>query len=558
MDLLLPLFPDHTGAESKGGGLVWALLFVLLVAFIVKSTSHQKKKKKHQKQKAPEAKGRLPLIGHLHLLGGGVPVFRTLSSMAEAHGPIFSLRLGFHNTLIVSGRELARECLSTFDKIFATRPNIAAGRYMGYNNAFFALAPYGEYWREMRKIATLELLSPQRLQKLKHVRDSEILCLVKDLFSTYERHHKNITHHDHMVEVPMSQLLEHLTFNINVRIIAGKRFSGDEKTLSDEEGEAFRLKKAVKEMTYLSGVFVEADALPLRWHKWVDLQGHVRAMKKTAKDIDSVLQLWLHQHLHKTTAYSDRDDSDFMDVLISMFSDQDALICGHQRDVVIKATALTLILTGTGSTAITVTWALSLLLNHPNVLKKAQDELDTNIGTHKWVQESDITNLQYLQAIIKETLRLYPPAPLTGIREAMEDCFVGGYFVQKGTRLLINIWKLQRDPQAWKNPNEFLPERFMEDDHKDLDFKGQNFEYIPFSSGRRSCPGTTFGLQVVSLTLARLLQGFDLSAQAQAPAAKAGGVAVEMSEGLGVALPKLNPLQVMIKPRLSFELYQQL
>lgn len=212
----------------------------------------------------------------------------------------------------------------------------------------------------------------------------------------------------------------------------------------------------------------------------------------------------------------------------------------------------TMILTGTGSTAITLTWALSLLLNHPRVLKKAQEELDTNIGTHKWVQESDIKNLQYLHAIIKETLRLYPPAPLTGIREAMEDCFVGGYFVPKGTRLLINIWKLQRDPQVWSNPNEFLPERFVEDDHKDLDFKGQNFEYIPFSSGRRSCPGTTFGIQVVSLTLARLLQGFDLSA------AEDGGVAVDMSEGLGVALQKLNPLKVMIKPRLSSELYEQL
>ncbi|KAK4270184.1 hypothetical protein QN277_023256 [Acacia crassicarpa] len=544
---------DHVPAsysvlESKG--VVWALLFVL-VAFVVRSrSSNNEVKKKNKNEIAPEAKGGFPLIGHLHLLGGPVPVFRTLSSMADAHGPIFSLRLGFHNTLIVSSRELARECLSTFDKVFATRPNIAAGRYMGYNNAIFALAPYGEYWREMRKIATLELLSSHRLQKLKHVRDSEILCLMKDLFSTHQ-HHKNTNTHNHKVEVPMSDILEHLTFNINVRNIAGKRFSGDEKTRSDEESEAYRLKRAVREATYLSGVFVEEDALPSKLHRWVDFQGHVRAMKKTAKDIDSVLQVWLHQHLHKSTS---SEPSDFMDVMIAMFSDQDALICGHQRDVVIKATALILILTGSGSTAITLTWALSLLLNHPHVLKKAQHELNTIVGTHKWVQESDIKDLQYLHAIIKETLRLYPPAPLTGIREAMEDCFVGGYYVPKGTRLLINIWKLQRDPEVWSNPNEFLPERFMEDDHKDLDFKGQNFEYIPFSSGRRSCPGATFGLQVVSLTLARLLQGFDLSAATT----EDGGGTVDMSEGLGVALPRLNPLQLMIKPRLSSKLYQQL
>ncbi|KAK4270182.1 hypothetical protein QN277_023256 [Acacia crassicarpa] len=538
---------SHGVLESKG--VVWALLLVL-VAFVVRSrSSNREVKKKNKNETAPEAKGGLPLIGHLHLLGGPLPVCRTLSSMADAHGPIFSLRLGFHNTLIVSGRELARECLSTFDKVFATRPNIAAGRYIGYNNAMFALAPHGEYWREMRKIATTELLSSQRLQKLKHVRDSEILCLMKDLFSTHQSHKNNTNHH--MVEVPMKDILELLTFNITVRIIAGKRFSGDEKTRSDEESEGFRLKRAVREFTYLSGVFVEADAVPLKLHKWVDFQGHVRAMKKTANDIDSVLHVWLHQHLHKPTS---SEPSDFMDILISMFSNQDALIFGHQRDDVIKAAALNLILTGTGSTAITLSWALSLLLNHPHVLKKAQHELDTIVGTHKWVQESDIKDLQYLHAIIKETFRLYPPAPLTGIREAMEDCFVGGYYVPKGTRLFINIWKLQRDPEVWSKPNEFLPERFMEDDHKDLDFKGQNFEYIPFSSGRRSCPGATFGLQVVSLTLARLLQGFDLSAATT----EDGGGTVDMSEGLGVALPRLNPLQLMIKPRLSSKLYQQL
>lgn len=118
--------------------------------------------------------------------------------------------------------------------------------------------------------------------------------------------------------------------------------SGDEKTLSDEESEAFRLKRGVKEATYLSGVFVEADALPLSLHKWVDFQGHVRAMKKTAKDIDSVLQLWLHQHLHKKRSSTNLNnaDTDFMDLLISMFPDQHARIYGHPRDVVIKATAL--------------------------------------------------------------------------------------------------------------------------------------------------------------------------------------------------------------------------
>ena len=208
-----------------------------------------------------------------------------------------------------------------------------------------------------------------------------------------------------------------------------------------------------------------------------------------------------------------------------------------------------LVLTGSGSTAITLTWALSLLLNHPKVLKAAQQELDTHIGKERWVQESDIKNLNYLHAIIKETLRLYPPAPLTGIREAMEDCCVAGYHVPKGARLLINLWQSQRDPQVWSNPNEFNPERFLTI-HQDIDFMSQNFELLPFSFGRRSCPGLTFGLQVLHLTLARLIQGFDISTK--------DGAEVDMTEGLGVALPKENKLQVMLEPRLPLMLYESL
>lgn len=201
-----------------------------------------------------------------------------------------------------------------------------------------------------------------------------------------------------------------------------------------------------------------------------------------------------------------------------------------------------LILTGSESTALTMAWAIGSLLNNPRALKIAQGELDSVVGRHRWVQESDIRSLEYLQAIVKETLRLYPPAPLTGVREALEDCHIGDYHVPKDTRLLVNIWKLQRDPMVWSKPNEFLPERFLSE-HKKVEFQGQNFEYIPFSSGRRSCPGATFGLQVVHLTLARMLQGFDISAAGDSP--------VDMAQGPGIALCRTSPLRVVLKPRLG-------
>ncbi|KAF3431669.1 hypothetical protein FNV43_RR26401 [Rhamnella rubrinervis] len=427
--------------------------------------------------------------------------------MADKHGPIFSLRLGQKRTLVVSSWEVVKECFTTNDRIFANRPSIAVGKYVGYNNAIFALAPYGQYWRDIRKLATLELLSAHRLELLKHVRASEVDLFIKELFTLSKSSSAK-----HNVAVPLSELLEHLTFNINLRLIAGKRFSAS--MYEEKNSEVTRLNNAIKETLYLSGVFVWSDAIP--WLEWLDIHGHVRSMKRTFKEIDFVLK-------------------------------EDVMSAGHTRDTVIKATALILTLTGTESTAVTLTWTLSLLLNNPSALKSAQEELDTQVGRDRWVQESDIHNLKYLQAVVKESLRLNPPGPITGPREATEDCYIGNHFVPKGTRLAVNIWKLQRDPQIWSDLCEFRPERFMTT-HADLGLKGQNFEYIPFSSGRRSCPGMTLGLIVVQGVLARLLQGFDIRTK--------GGEPVDMREGLGIALPKASPLEVVLAPRLPLQLYE--
>ncbi|XP_020224055.2 cytochrome P450 CYP82D47 [Cajanus cajan] len=514
-------------------------ILALLIAYIVlRSIRSPNGSKMRKGNKVPEPRGALPLIGHLHLLNSKIPYFRTFSVMAEKYGPIFSVKLGCHPTLVVNSREIAKECLTTNDKVVASRPDTSAGRIIGYNNAIFGLSPYGKYWREIRKMAILEIFSSYRLEKLKHVRDTETYSLVKDLYSLV----KNVKGSS---EVPISKLLELTTFNIIVRMIAGKRFGGD--TFNEEDNEAWRLRKAIKDATYLFGVFVAADAIPFL--SWCDFQGHVSFMKRTAKDMDIILDKWLEEHVRKRAEDENGScESDFMDVMISTFQDQQE-ICGYKREIVIKATSMFLILTGSGSTAITLTWALSLLLNHGKVLKKAQEELDKHVGKERWVEESDIKKLSYLDAIIKETLRLYPPAPLTGIREVMEDCCVAGYHVSKGTRLLINLWNLQRDPQVWPNPNEFEPERFLTT-HQDMEFMSQNFELIPFSFGRRSCPGMTFGLQVLHLTLARLLQGFHMCTK--------DALQVDMTEGLGLALPKEHALQLILKPRLPLHLYETL
>jgi cytochrome P450 len=202
---------------------------------------------------------------------------------------------------------------------------------------------------------------------------------------------------------------------------------------------------------------------------------------------------------------------------------------------------------GSDTTMVTLTWALSALLNNRHALSKAQEELDIHVGKERLVNEEDINELFYLQAIVKEALRLYPPGPLSGPRESTEDCTIGGYHVPKGTRLVVNLWKIQTDPVVWSDPLEFKPERFLTT-HKDVDVKGQNFELIPFGSGRRACPGISFGLQMLQLTLASLIHAFDISTPSNAP--------VDMTATFGLTNIKSTPLEVVLKPRLPPNLYE--
>ena len=197
---------------------------------------------------------------------------------------------------------------------------------------------------------------------------------------------------------------------------------------------------------------------------------------------------------------------------------------------------------GSETTSLTLTWLLSILLNNKHVLKQAQEELDLKVGRDKWVDDHDIKDLVYIQAIVKETLHL-----VSIPHEAMEDCHVCGYYVPKGTSLLVNVWKLHRDPRIWEDPEKFLLERFLTS-HASIDASGQHFEFIPFGSGRRFCPGYAIALQVSYLAVARLLQGFEFTTPSS--------MLVDMKEGLGITLPKATPLEALLTPRLASRLYQ--
>ncbi|XP_022133138.1 cytochrome P450 CYP82D47-like [Momordica charantia] len=457
--------------------------------------------------KPPSVPGGWPLIGHLPLLGGPQLPHVKLGALADEYGPIFSIQLGIHQAVVINSWEAAKQCFTTHDVAVSFRPKILAAQILGYNYAVFAFGPYDSYWRKMRKTTTLHLLSSRRLELLRDVRESEVNQAIKELYQIWkERRDKQ---GQGLVE--MKQWVGDLTMNLILGVVAGKRYFGP--TAMVEEAEARACQKAMKEFLRLMGLFILGDAVP--YLGWLDVGGHVKAMKRTSKELDHILTQWLEEHKKKRASGKSKEDKDFMDVMLSTLEETpDNVVASdsiHSFDVdtIIKATCLTMVLGGSDTTTVVVTWALSLLLNNHPALIKVQEEVDAHIGRDRELKESDMSELVYLQAVVKETMRLYGAGGLI-LRETSEDFAIDGFHIEKGTRLFINQWKIHRDGRVWGEPLEFKPERFLTT-HRDFDVNGQQFELIPFGGGRRACPGLSFGLQMVQLILGALLHAFDIS-----------------------------------------------
>ncbi|KAL6012472.1 hypothetical protein ACLOJK_002961 [Asimina triloba] len=470
-----------------------------------------------------------------YLLRGQVT--RILASMADKQGPAFILRAG------------SEPCPAT----------VGLRRALGMQ----------EHDVGVRKIITVEILSARRLESFKH------FCLAEIDMNMKRLHREWVKKGGEKLIIEMRNWLLDLSFNVMTMILAGKRYFGSH-SISDE-GEARRFQHAMEEALHLIG-------------------GLERAMKSVAAELDSLMGSWLADHRQKRQQLGkvDGGDRDFLDVMLSTIEEEP--LAGYGSDSVAKATSSrqlnkfcsgfqktgryllkreidgifkdgficthcpisavssqivwmqVLLLDGTDTSSITTSWDLSMLLKNHHVLRRDQDELDIHVGRNRHVDDSDIKNLVYLQAIIKESMRLYLPAPLLIAHEAIEDFSMGGFRIHADTRVFFDAWKMHRNPRIWSEPTEFQPERFLTR-HAGLDVRGQNFEFLPFRSGQRICPGDTFAMQLMHLTVARLLQPFDLDTPDGAP--------VDMTEGLGLTMPRETPLQVLLTTRLPSSLYQQ-
>ncbi|KAB2030101.1 hypothetical protein ERO13_D05G201266v2 [Gossypium hirsutum] len=457
---------------------------------------------------APVAAGAWPIIGYLPLLGGPKAPHETLGDLGEKYGPAYMIRIGVHPALVVNSSDVAKEIFTTNDLHVSSRSEFAAAKHLGYNYAMFGFSPYGQYWREMRKITMVEVLSNHRIDQLKKVFVSEIEGSMKLLYNTWAEKKDG----SGKVLVEMKKHFSDLTLNVVLRTVAGRR------------------------------VVMLGDAVPFL--RWLDIGGYEKRMKITAKELDEISGGWLDDHRKGGHWDENKKEKDFMDVMNSVL--KGASLAGYDADTINKATSLNMILAGSDTTTVTLVWCLSLMLNNPPILKKAQEELDTHISKDRFVNETDIGKLVYIQAIIKETFRMYPPAPLSAPRELNESCSIGGYNIPKGTRLIINLHKIQRDPKKWPEPLKFKPERFLTT-HKDVDVKGQHFELMPFGSGRRSCPGTSFALHMLYLTVSNFLHAFDFSIPSYG--------LIDMTGTVGLTNMKSTPLEVLVSPRLAPELY---
>ncbi|KAB1207046.1 Isoflavone 2'-hydroxylase [Morella rubra] len=466
---------------------LYSALSVLLIAFAAYKLFFTTRGSKH----LPPGPPSLPIFGNLHLLK--MPLHRTFHLFSQKYGQIFTLRFGSRLVIVVSSPSLVEECFTKNDIVLANRPPSLVAKHLGYDQTTVVNAPHGDHWRNLRRIGAIEIFSNSRLNSFIGIRRDEVNHLLCKL-----SHNASQT----FARVELKSIFSELTFNIIMRMVAGKRYYAYGGEVKEEE-KAKEFREIILEVFENSGASNPAEYVSVL--RLIDYKGLEKKIRKLGKRSDAFLQ-----------GLSMRRGPEY-------YSDQ-----------IIKGLVMSLLLAGTDTSAVTLEWAMSNLLNHPDVLKKARAELDSQIGQEKLVEEPEVSRLHYVQNIISETLRLYPAAPLLVPHMSSSDCTIGGYDVPSNTMILVNAWAIHRDPTVWDDATSFKPERYesgQEHTHK----------LMPFGTGRRACPGAGLAQRTIGLTLASLIQCFEWE--------RVSVEEVDMTEGNGISMPKAVALEAMCKTR---------
>ncbi|KAK4376030.1 hypothetical protein RND71_006707 [Anisodus tanguticus] len=372
----------------------------------------------------------------------------------------------------------------------------------------------GDYWRETRKILVLELLSAKRVQSFEAVRDEEVSRLVQEVGNSLNS------------SINISALALTLANNVVCRVAFGK--------VSDERGDDNGEKKFCEilyETQELLCEFNVADYFPKM--AWINkINGLDERLEKNFRELDKYYDKVIEDHVNSSNWIKQRDDEDLVDVLLRIQKDPNQVV--PLKDSHIKGLLADIFIAGTDTSATTIEWAMAELILNPRVMKKVQQEVRQVAKGKRKVQETDLSKLVYLKLVIKETLRLRPPAPLLVPRVTTSSCKIMEYEIPAKTRVLINGTAIGTDPKYWENPLIFSPERFL---NKETDYRGQHFEFLPFGAGRRGCPGINFSIPLVELAIANLLFHYDWSLP-EGMLAKD----LDMEEASGITMHKKTPL----------------
>ncbi|CAN1291303.1 Cytochrome P450 71A1 [Linum perenne] len=414
--------------------------------------------------------------------------YRSLRTLSFKYGPLMLVKLGSIPYVIVSSADIIT------DIIFSS---------------------YGEYWRQMKRICMVEVLSQRRVNQFRYIREQEVEHLIGVL--------KNLSQEGSSID--LSDAISTFTNTVISRAAFGKTYQ-----------QINLLRRAVD----ILGEFCFNDSFP--YLGWVDvLNGFDSKVKRVSKEVSDFLDMVIDDHkLAMEMGDGDHDDDkfserhDIVDILLRVQKERELEF--HFTDENIKATLLDMFAGGTDTIATTVEWVISELMKHPSIMKRAQEEVRrVVVGSCKSkIEEADISEMKYLKCIIKETLRLHAPAPVS-LRKTSAAVKLKGYDIPQGMMVMINLWAIMRDPEVWDTPEEFVPDRFL-NDH--VDFKGQTGKFVPFGAGRRLCPGMNLALVEVELVAANLLYWFDWELPE-------GVIDLDMSEINSVVLRRENPLYLV-------------